>query len=52
MDYVISIFLLGLIVTFVVAKGIMMSYELAAAELQKQETEEAERLQRAELKAP
>lgn len=52
MEYVISIFLLGLIVTFIVAKGIMMSYELAAAELRKQETEEAVRLKRADLKAP
>ncbi len=45
MEYIISIFLLGLIVTFIVAKGIMMSHELAAAELRKQEAEEAERLE-------
>jgi hypothetical protein len=43
MEYVISIFLLGLIVTFIVAKGVMMSHELAAAELARQAREEVER---------
>lgn len=41
MEYVIAIFLLGLIVTFVVAKGVMMSHELAAAELEKELREES-----------
>jgi hypothetical protein len=41
MEYVISIFLLGLIVTFIVAKGVMMSHEFAAAELERQAREEA-----------
>ncbi|MDQ3198516.1 MAG: hypothetical protein M3Q46_04895 [Verrucomicrobiota bacterium] len=49
MDYVISIFLLGCIVTFIVAKGVMMSHELAAAELRRQQTEEDERLSRLEI---
>ncbi len=41
MEYVIAIFLLGLLVTFVVAKGVMMSHELAAAELEKELREES-----------
>ncbi len=43
MDYVISIFLLGLIVSFVVAKGVMMSQELAAAQLERHLAEKDER---------
>lgn len=43
MEYVISIFLLGLLVSFVVAKGVMMSHELAAAELARHLAEEDER---------
>ncbi len=43
MEYVIAIFLLGLIVTFVVAKGVMMSHELAAAELAREAREEGAR---------
>lgn len=41
MEYLISIFLLGLIVTVVIAKGLMMSHEFAAAELDRQAREEA-----------
>ncbi len=40
MEYLIAIFLLGLLVTFVVAKGVMMSHELAAAELDRELREE------------
>ncbi|MEO5716943.1 MAG: hypothetical protein ABIR29_00035 [Chthoniobacterales bacterium] len=46
MEYIIAIFLLGLIVTFVVAKGVMMSHEFAAAELDREIQEEAVRLER------
>ncbi len=50
MEYIIAIFLLGLLVTFVVAKGVMMSHELAAAELERELREEA--LQREGAGAP
>ncbi len=40
MEYIIAIFLLGLIVTVVVAKGVLMSNEFAAAELERQLAEE------------
>ena len=45
MEYIIAIFLLGLIVTVVVAKGVMMSHEFAAAELERDLAEEDERRQ-------
>lgn len=45
MEYVIAIFLLGLLVTFVVAKGVMMSHEFAAAQLERELREESLRLE-------
>jgi hypothetical protein len=42
MDYAISIFVLGLIVSFMVAKGVMMSHELAKTELERQQEEDGE----------
>lgn len=43
MEYLIAIFLLGLIVTLVVGKGILLSREFAKSELERQAAEAAVR---------
>lgn len=39
MEYIVTIFILGLMVSLLVAKGVMMAHELTTEELERMETE-------------